>query len=194
MDTTILQIFDFLGVSLPVLLLLAGAGLMIAEALAPGAHFIVIGIALLVAGFIGITLSGVGLALFPTLIGMTLAVLIAGGLSLYTYREFDIYGGKGSGRTSDSDALRGKTGHVTKHVSQSGGEVKLEDGGFNPYYQARTLQGEIPPDEEVMVLDPGGGNVITVEALSAIEDDIDRELANEYRSEERDREREPDTA
>ncbi|MFC6960895.1 NfeD family protein [Halocatena marina] len=190
MDTIVLQIADWLTLPIPVLLLLAGAGLMIAEALAPGAHFIVIGIALLIAGAVGIALSGLGLTLFPTLIGMALTVLIAGGLSLYTYREFDIYGGKGSGRTSDSDALRGKTGHVTEDVSRSGGEVKLEDGGFNPYYQARTLDGEIPAGEEIMVLDPGGGNVITVEALSAIEDDIDRELAKEYRNEER----EPDTA
>lgn len=193
MVTISLQIFDILGLSLPILLLLAGAGLMVAEALAPGAHFIVIGIALLIAGLVGIVLSGtLGLTLFPTLIGMALTVLVAGGLSFYAYKEFDIYGGKGSGRTSDSDALRGKTGHVTEHVSRSSGEVKLDGGGFNPYYQARTLGGEIPSGEEVMVLDPGGGNVITVEALSSIEDDIDRELAEERRNEERDRE--PDTA
>jgi membrane protein implicated in regulation of membrane protease activity len=190
MDTIALQgLPAFLGLSLPVLLLLAGAGLMIAEALAPGAHFIVIGIALLVAGIVGLVLTSVA-GWFIALIGMILAVLIAGGLSLYGYREFDIYGGKGSGKTSDSDALRGKTGRVTERVSTSEGQVKLEGGGFNPYYQARTLSGEIPAGEEVMVLDPGGGNVITVESLSAIEDDIDRELAKGRPDEER----EPDTA
>jgi len=29
----------------------------------------------------------------------------------------------------------------------------------------------------VIVVDPGGGNVVTVESMRAIEDDIDRELA-----------------
>jgi membrane protein implicated in regulation of membrane protease activity len=189
MDTIVFQLPSLVGLSLPVLLLLAGAGLMVAEALAPGAHFIVIGIALLVAGIVGIVLTSV-VGAFAALVGMTLAVLIAGGLSLYGYRELDIYSGNGAGKTSDSSALRGKTGRVTERVSTSEGEVKLEGGGFNPYYQARTLTGEIPEGEEVMVLDPGGGNVITVEALSAIEDDIDRELANDRRDEER----EPDTA
>lgn len=189
MNTIALQLPELLNLSLPVLLLLAGAGLMIAEALAPGAHFIVIGIALLVAGIVGIALTSV-VGPFIALLGMILSVLIAGGLSLYGYRKLDVYGGNGAGQTSDSDALRGKSGRVTERVSTAEGEVKLEGGGFNPYYQARTLSGEIPTGEEVMVLDPGGGNVITVEALSTIEDDIDRELANDRRDEER----EPDTA
>lgn len=189
METIVLQsIIDGLALTPPVLLLLAGAGLMIAEALAPGAHFIVVGIALLVAGLVGIGLTALGAPFVATLLGMGLTVLIAGGVTLYGYKEFDIYGGKGSGRTSDSDALKGKTGRVTEHVSQSSGEVKLDNGGFNPHYQARTLGGEIPSGEEVIVIDPGGGNVITVESLSVIEDEIDRELAND-----RNEEREPDT-
>ena len=41
-----------------------------------------------------------------------------------------------------------------------------------------------------MVVDPGGGNVVTVEALSAVEDDIDRALAQgRKRARERERER-----
>ncbi|UPM42395.1 NfeD family protein [Halocatena salina] len=192
MEAIVLQpIVEGVSLTLPVLLLLAGAGLLIAEALAPGAHFIVVGIALLVAGLVGIALSGF-VGMIPMLIGMALTVLVAGGVSLYFYKEMDIYGGKGSGRTSDSDALKGKTGYVTKHVSGTSGEVKLESGGFNPYYQARTLGGEIPAGEEVIVIDPGGGNVITVEALSVIEDEIDRELNLD--SEPRNDEREPDTA
>ncbi len=190
MEAIVLQpVVEGVSLTLPMLLLLAGAGLLIAEALAPGAHFIVIGIALLAAGLVGIALSGI-VAMVPMLIGMALTVLIAGGLSLYLYQEMDLYGGKGSGRTSDSDALKGKTGRVTKHVTSSNGEVKLDNGGFNPHYQARTLGGEIPPGEEIIVIDPGGGNVITVEALSVIEDEIDRELDLESRNEER----ETDTA
>lgn len=190
MEAIVLQpVVEGVSLTLPMLLLLAGAGLLIAEALAPGAHFIVIGIALLAAGLVGLALSGF-VTMVPMLIGMALTVVIAGGLSLYLYQELDVYGGKGSGRTSDSDALKGKTGRVTKHVTSSNGEVKLDNGGFNPNYQARTLGGEIPPGEEIIVIDPGGGNVITVEALSVIEDEIDRELNPETQNEER----ETDTA
>ena len=181
-----LQLGEALNLSVPVLLLLAGTGLIVAEALAPGAHFIVLGIALLVAGLVGLV---VGSTLFGFLL-MALAVLVAGGSALYAYREFDLYGGKGLARTSDSTSLRGTTGRVTETVTATGGEVKLDAGGFNPYYAARSMDGEIPEGTEVMVIDPGGGNVITVEPLSAIEDSIDRELARERaESEQRDADR-----
>jgi hypothetical protein len=38
------------------------------------------------------------------------------------------------------------------------------------------MEGEIPEGTEVMVVDPGGGNVITVEPVDAVEDSIDRQL------------------
>lgn len=190
MEAIVLQpIVDGVSLTLPMVLLLAGTGLLVAETLAPGAHFIVVGIALLAAGLVGIALSGF-VGMIPMLIGMALTVLIAGGVSLYFYKEMNIYGGKGSGQTSDSDALKGKTGHVTEHVSSTSGEVKLDNGGFNPNYQARSLGGEIPAGEEIIVIDPGGGNIVTVEALSVIEDEIDRELDLETQN----GEREPDTA
>jgi hypothetical protein len=69
------------------------------------------------------------------------------------------------------------TGRVTERVTPTGGEVKLQGGGFNPFYSARSMEGEIPEGADVMVIDPGGGNVVTVESLETIEDDIDRQLA-----------------
>ncbi|MEM4781192.1 MAG: NfeD family protein [Halalkalicoccus sp.] len=146
-----------------------------AAALAPGAHLIVLGVALLVAGL-------VGLALGPFVAGGALAVVLAltvlsvGGVSLFAYRELDIYGGKGAGKTSDSASLKGRTGRVTERVSPTGGQIKLTGGGFNPYYTARSLEGEIEEGEEVFVIDPGGGNVLTVESMGVVEDEIDREL------------------
>jgi membrane protein implicated in regulation of membrane protease activity len=162
--------------NLPVVLVVAGILLMGAEALAPGAHFIVLGVALLLAGLVGLALSAI---LPATVLALVLAgvVLGAGGLALYAYREFDLYGGKGTGRTSDSSSLRRKSGRVTERVSTTSGEVKLDDGGFNPYFRARSMDGEIAAGEPVMVLDPGGGNVLTVEPLGAVEGSIDRELA-----------------
>ncbi|KYH27527.1 hypothetical protein HAPAU_01950 [Halalkalicoccus paucihalophilus] len=166
---------EILGESLPLVLLVAGVILTIAEAIAPGAHLIVLGVALLVAGL-------VGLALGPFIGGGALAValaatvLLVGGLSLFAYRELDIYGGKGAGKTSDSASLKGRTGRVTQRVSRTGGQVKLTGGGFNPYYTARSMEGEIEEGEEVFVIDPGGGNVLTVESMGVVEDEIDREL------------------
>ena len=147
--------------TLPLLLVAAGLGLSVLEAFAPGAHFIVLGIALLAAGLVGLL---IGPLASPIVLGAL--VLVFGGLALYGYREFDIYGGKGSGRTSDSTSLRGRTGRVTERVTPTEGEVKLDDGGFNPFYAARSVDGEIEVGSEVVVIDPGGGNVVTVESLS----------------------------
>lgn len=191
-DLVPLQITNLLLTQLPLVLVVVGLGLIGAEALAPGAHFIVIGVALLIAGLVGLVLGPVlgilgGVALAVVL---TAVVIASGAGTFYAYRKFDFYGGKRAGKTSDSNALRGKTGHVTERVSSTTGEVKIDGGGFNPYYSARTPDGEIPEGEPVMVTDPGGGNVITVEALGAIEDDIDRALA---RGREDDDERERET-
>ena len=164
----------WIGQNLPLFLLLAGAGLTIAEAFAPGAHFIVLGVALLVAGLVGLLLPpGLGVLGPVVLAGL---ILGAGALTFYIYRQFDFYGGKGTDQTTDSDSLRGETGRVTERITAEGGEVKLDDGGFNPYFRARSVSGEIPEGAEVMVMDPGGGNVLTVESVDGL-DDIDRELA-----------------
>ena len=157
--------------SLPLVLVAAGLGLSVLEALAPGAHFVVLGVALLAAGLVGLV---VGPLASPIVLGVL--VLVFGALALYGYREFDLYGGKGTGQTSDSSSLRGRTGRVTERVTPTEGEVKLDEGGFNPHYAARSVDGEIPVGTEVMVVDPGGGNVVTVESVSAAYDDIDRKL------------------
>ncbi len=190
------MVVEMLPDSLPLLLFMAGILLTAAEALIPGAHFIVIGVALTVAGLLGLLVAPLAgpLALAAT-------TLLFGAVAFYVYRTFDFYGGKGSGRPKDSDDLKGTYGRVTETVNESGGEVKLDDGGFNPYYRAHSLDGEeIPVGTEVMVIDPGGGNVVTVTATEALGDDIDRELAaereasaNAERTTERSREPETDT-
>jgi membrane protein implicated in regulation of membrane protease activity len=159
--------------TLPLLLVAAGLGLGIAEALAPGAHFIVVGIALTLAGLVGFLVPALA---GPLALGALVLVFVV--VALVAYREFDLYGGSESGRTSDSASLRGRTGRVTERVTPTEGEVRLADGGFNPVYAARSTGGEIPVGTEVVVVDPGGGNVLTVESLGG-EDAIDRELRRE---------------
>jgi membrane protein implicated in regulation of membrane protease activity len=167
---------EIIGLSLPYLLLLVGAGLVIAEAFIPGAHFFVVGVALLAAGLVGLLIPA-SLGTVASLLIMTAVVALAAAGTFYAYRKVDVYGGSDEGRTSDSASLRGKTGRVTERVTPRDGEVKLEDGGFNPFYRARSVDGEIPEGTEVLVVDPGGGNVLTVESFEAGVDDIDRELA-----------------
>ena len=171
------SVLAWVGQNLSLFLLLAGAALVIAEAFAPGAHFIVLGVALLAAGLVGLFLpSGLGVLAPLILAGL---VLVSGATAFYVYRQFDFYGGKGGEQTSDSDSLRGETGRVTERITATSGEVKLEAGGFNPYYRAKSVDGEIEEGTEVMVVDPGGGNVITVQPLTGGVDEIDRELARE---------------
>lgn len=163
--------------TLPLLLLTAGLLLAMAEALAPGANFIVVGIALIGAGLGGLLLATLGVAFGGLVFVMAILTLVFGAAAFYGYHEFDLYGGKGQAQTSDSDSLKGKLGTVSETVTPQGGQVKLEGGGFNPYYSARSIEGTIEEGEEVMVVDPGGGNVVTVQSMTYVEDDIDRELA-----------------
>jgi len=171
-----MAVVEVIGLSLPYLLLLLGAGLVIAEAFLPGAHFFVVGVALLAAGLVGLLVPA-SLGTVASLLLMTVAVVLAAAGTFYAYRQVDIYGGSDEGRTSDSSSLRGQTGRVTERVTPTEGEVKLEDGGFNPYYKARSVDGEIEEGAKVLVVDPGGGNVLTVESFETGTDEIDRELA-----------------
>ena len=167
---------EVLNLDLSLLLTVIGIVLIIMEAMAPGAHLIVLGVALLGAGLIGLAL-GPTVGVLATPLALAAMVLLFGSLALFVYREFDFYGGKGAGQTSDSDSLSGQVGRVTERVTETSGEVKLQDGGFNPYYRARSISGTIEEGTEVIVVDPGGGNVITVDAIEGDEyDSIDREL------------------
>ncbi|PSP81571.1 protease [Halobacteriales archaeon QS_1_68_20] len=186
------MVVEILPDSLPLLLFVAGILLTAAEAVIPGAHFIVIGVALSVAGLLGLLAAPLA-----TPLALAATTLLFGALAFYVYREFDFYSGNGTGQPRDSDDLKGSYGRVTERVTESGGEVKLKDGGFNPFYRARSLHGEeIPVGAEVMVIDSGGGNVVTVTATEELTDDIDRELEagrDVSASADRTAEREPET-
>ena len=162
-------------IAMPHLLLIIGLVLIVLEAMSPGAYLIVIGVALAGAGLLGLLLP-VEASIFV----LSAFTLVIGFAAAWVYREFDFYGGKGMAQTSDSGSLAGATGYVTETVTARGGQVKLEGGGFTPFYSARSNGGTIEEGERIIVLDPGGGNVLTVEDMSAIEtDEIDRALARE---------------
>lgn len=162
---------DLFGQSLSLLLFSAGVVLAIMEAFAPGAHFIVLGVALMAAGLLGLLVPSLSSPLV-----LAVLVTITGAGALFVYRQLDFYQGTDSGRTRSSEDLRGERGHAIDRVGERSGRVELERGGFDSTYAARSVEGEIPVGAEVVVIDPGGGNVLTVEMLSD-RDEIDRELA-----------------
>jgi len=160
---------------LPLLLLLAGTVMMLAEAVIPGAQFVVVGVALFFSGLVGVLLGGP----FSSIVALTLMTVAFGVFAYFAFREMDLYNGPNRGKTSDSDDLSGEIAVVTETITATGGAVRLTSGGgFDPNYRARSEHGEIEEGEEVIVTDPGGGNVLTVMSMDAVrEDSIDRELA-----------------
>lgn len=170
---------SLLGESLSTLLLAAGLILTVLEGFAPGAHFIVLGVALLAAGLLGVLVPA---AATPLVLGLT--VLVAGAGSFYLYRHFEFYAGTDRGKTEGSAELAGQQGYVLERVTPRSGRVKIESGGFDPTYAARSVDGEIPAGTPIIVVDPGGGNVLKVEAIGE-GDDIDRELERAAQTDER---------
>ncbi len=169
---------DLLGPeTLPFLLVAAGLVLAILETTAPGAHFIVLGAALFFSGAVGLVATSLGVPVLAGPVALGAMVVAFGAATLWAYRNIELYPSEG-GRTSDSSSLRGATGRVTEVVTPAGGEVRLDEGGFDPHYSARSVDGEIPVGTEVVVVDPGGGNVLTVESFESA-DAIDRALARE---------------
>ena len=164
---------ELFGIALPLLLTILGIGLVVGEAMVPGAHFIVLGVALLGAGLVGLLVP----PLAQPLVAAAL-VLGMGAAALYVYRRYDFYGGKGIAQTSDSETLVGQRGVVTERVTPQEGRIELREGGFDPTFSARSVDGELGPGTEIIVVDPGGGSVLTVEAVESL-DDIDRQLARE---------------
>jgi Membrane protein implicated in regulation of membrane protease activity len=148
---------------------------MLAEAVIPGAQFVVVGVALFLSGLVGVLVGGV----FASLVALSFMTVAFGVFAYFAFREMDLYNGPDRGKTSDSDDLSGVTGVVTERVTARGGTVRLDEGGgFDPNFQAESRHGDIEEGEEVIVTDPGGGNVLTVERLNVVEQDsIDRELA-----------------
>ncbi|MFB6131891.1 MAG: NfeD family protein [Halanaeroarchaeum sp.] len=172
---------DLFGQSLSLLLFSAGVVIAIMEAFAPGAHFIVLGVALMAAGLLGLLFQPLA---SPLALGVL--VTVTGAAALLVYRRLDLYQGTDEGTTRSSESLRGERGRVVERVGDESGRVELERGGFDSTYAARSVEGEIPVGAEVVVIDPGGGNVLTVEGITDV-DEIDRELAEHRESAESDR-------
>ena len=176
------QLTELLGVSLNLIILLVGSLLVIAEAIIPGAQFIVIGVSLLATGVIGFAVPTIGSSI-PLLLGVFIITSI---LTFLAYSKLNIYEGEGGViETSDSDSLKGIEGVVVEPVTQSNGKVDLNKTGFATEFQARTeFDQTIEEGTKIVVVDGGGGNIVTVQEMADItQDEIDKELDRELETE-----------
>lgn len=156
-------------------LLLIGLLLAITETVVPGSQLIVIGTGVFFAGLVAL--------LFPPAANIFVApvlMIVFSVVFFLVYDRLDIYDSNGTQKTKDSSSLEGQRGRIIEEVTATSGRVKLENGGFNPNYEARAFNESIPEGEKVIVVDSGGGNVVTVTALHNVEGgEIERELEKE---------------
>ncbi|MGK2230678.1 MAG: hypothetical protein ACI9QA_000837 [Methanobacteriota archaeon] len=148
------------GTELSLIFAFVGLFLLMGEALVPGGTLMVLGVGVMVAGVTGQVFG------FDGLLPLTVLTGVYGTIAFAGFKRFDFYGDRGE-QTSGAESLRGETGVVEQTVTSQEGEVKLDSGGFDPFFMARSATGdEIPEGERVRVVDPGGGNVVQVEPVS----------------------------
>ncbi|MFB6284319.1 MAG: NfeD family protein [Halobacteria archaeon] len=147
--------------TIPTILTGIGTLLVVAEAVMPGAHFMVIGLALLGAGITGLVIGT------NSFLYLGIFALFYGGITYYYYRN-NLYPDEEVARTSSSSDLQGKVGRVVEEVTNDTGRIKIDEH-FDPSFAARNFSGEtIEVGEKVRVVDPRGGNVLVVERFEEI--------------------------
>lgn len=155
-------IFEAFLPEFPLSLIFAFVGLflLLGEALIPGGTLMVVGIGIMGAGVTGQVFG------FDGLLPLTVLTAVYGTAAFAGFKHFEVYGERGD-QTSEADSLEGETGVVKQTVTSQEGEVKIDSGGFNPFFIARSSTGEeIPEGERVRVVDSGGGNVLKVAPVS----------------------------
>jgi len=156
------------GLDLSLWFALIGFFLLLGEALIPGGTLMVVGTGLLAAGATGLLFE------INSLLPLTVLTAVYGTIAFAGFRHVDVYGERGE-QTSGADSLKGDIGVVKETVTADDGRVKLKSGGFDPFYLARSYTGEtIPEGTTVRVVNPRGGNILEVKAVSD-EDDVSEE-------------------
>lgn len=141
------------------LLLSLGSLLIAAEAVIPGASFIVIGVTMFVTGLVSIFAPFGGSIIFLTVI-----FLLTGVTTMYAYRQ--VSSGQKSQTINTESSLEGEYGIVSEEVTENNGKVNIKTKTIpfrkDDEMQARCKYGSIEEGTEVIVTDSGGGNILTV--------------------------------
>lgn len=158
--------------TLPLIFVIAGLSLIIAEAVIPGSQFIVLGTALLLSGVLGFFEPSMG----GSLLSLSLAVILFGIGAYLVFRTIG-YGRAPASpvkETTDTPTIEGMDGRVITRVTpDKNGQVRI-DG--HPYtFSARpATHEEISPGARIIVTNRSVGRTLTVAEL----DDEDTSIAN----------------
>lgn len=137
-------------------------------------NLVIVGIVVTIAGIIGMV---IGPYSTPLVIGSLIPLL--GFLIYYIFRYMEFPGSERPEQTSSVASLRGSEGRITKQVDTHGGEIKLDGGGFDPHYRCRTSGEILEVGERAIVIDPGGGNVLTVARAGTVDEETLRSAARD---------------
>jgi membrane protein implicated in regulation of membrane protease activity len=150
-------------------MILIGAGLMVAEAIVPGANFIVVGVGLLVTGLVALALP------FGSPIILPFILIGVSGVTFRFYKNLAFSNGN-TPQTTDAQSLKYSKGIVTEKVTPTEGSVRITDdiALMNDKFQARCERGEISEGTRIVVSDPGGGSILKVRPED--EDEFDKML------------------
>lgn len=127
-------------------------------------NLVIVGLVVSIAGVIGVLVEP-----RSTLLVLAGVIPVVGFLLFYLYRFVQFPRSRAPAQTSSAASLVGRTGRVTEEVTPRSGAIKIDGGGFDPHYRCRTKAGTIAVGETVVVIEPGGGNVLTVARPSAVE-------------------------
>lgn len=129
-------------------------------------NLIIVGLAVTIAALIGMLLGP-----YSTPIVVGALIPLVGFLLYYVYRFVEFPRSRGPQQTSSASSLLGASGRVIETATPRGGAIELDGGGFDPHYRCRTTEATIPAGERAVVIDPGGGNVLTVVPEEAFDPD-----------------------
>lgn len=129
-------------------------------------NLVVVGIVVTIAGVIGMVLGPYST---PLVVGSLIPIV--GFLIYYIYRFVEFPGTERPEQTSSAASLHGAKGRITERTTERAGEIKLDGGGFDPHYRCRTKQGTLEVGERAVVIDPGGGNVLTIAPEGSVDED-----------------------
>lgn len=129
-------------------------------------NLMIVGLAVTIAALIGMLLGP-----YSTPIVLGALIPLVGFLLYYVYRFLEFPRSRGPQQTSSASSLLGASGLILETATPRGGSIELDGGGFDPHYRCRTTGATIPEGERAVVVDPGGGNVLTVVPEEAFDPD-----------------------
>ncbi len=127
-------------------------------------NLVLVGLVISIAGVLGLLLGE-----YSTPIVLGGLVPTVGFVLYYIYRYVQFPRSERVEQTSSAASLVGESGTLLSAADPRGGRVKLDGTGFTSEYPCRTRSETLAEGTDVVVIDPGGGNVLTVAAADEVD-------------------------